>query len=85
MKLWSGRFKKDVDSRVLGGMNVTGEILVSTRTNALLLPSEAIQKDGALWYVQLQNGEYREVELGVMSDSQVEILSGVSEGEIVIY
>ena len=76
---------KDVDCRVLGGMNVTGEILVSTRTNALLLPSEAVKKDGALWYVQLQNGEYREVELGVMSDSQVEILSGVSEGEIVIY
>ena len=76
---------KDVDSRVLGGMNVSGEILVSARANVLLLPSEAVKKDGGSWYVQLQSGEYREVELGVMSDSQVEILSGVSEGEIVIY
>ena len=76
---------KDVDSRVLGGMNVSGEILVSSRSNALMVPSEALVKDGAKWYVQMQSGEYREVELGLMTDSQVEILSGVSEGEIVIY
>ena len=76
---------RDVDSRVLGGMNVSGEVLVSTRANVLLVPSEAVKKDGGSWYVQLQSGETREVELGLMSDSQVEILSGVSEGEIVIY
>ena len=75
----------DVDSRVLGGMNVSGEILVSSVTNALLAPSEALRQDQDGWYVQLQNGEYRDVELGVMTDSQVQILSGVSEGEIVIY
>lgn len=75
----------EVDSRVLGGMNVSGEIVVSSVTNALLLPSEAIRQDGDGWYVQLQSGEYRDVELGVMTDSQVQILSGVSEGDTVIY
>ena len=75
----------DVDERVLGGMNVSGEIQVSSRANALLVPSEALMQQGSQWYVQLQSGEYREVELGVMTDSQVEILSGLSEGESVIY
>lgn len=75
----------DVDSRVLGGMNVSGEILVSSVTNALLVPSEALYQDQDGWYVQLQSGEYRDVELGVMTDSQVQILSGVSEGEVVVY
>lgn len=75
----------DVDSRVLGGMNVSGEVLVSSETKALLLPSEAVFLDGENWYVQLSGGEIREVELGVTTDSQVQILSGLSEGEMVIY
>ena len=75
----------EVDSRVLGGMNVSGEIQVSNVQNALLLTSEALKKDGDDWFVQMQSGEYRQVEIGVMTDSQVQILSGLSEGEIVVY
>lgn len=75
----------DVDSRVLGGMNVSGEILVSSVSDALLVPSEALRQDQDGWYVQLQSGEIRSVELGVMTDRQVQILSGVSEGEAVVY
>ena len=75
----------EVDSRVLGGMNVSGEIEVSSAQNALLLTSEALKKDGDDWFVQMQNGEYRQVEIGVMTDSQVQILSGLSEGEVVVY
>lgn len=75
----------DVDERVLGGMNVSGEIAVSSSSNALLLPSEAVFLDGHSWYVQLQSGEYREITLGMTTDSQVQILSGLSEGDVVIY
>ena len=75
----------DVDSRVLGGMNVSGEIMVSSASNALLLPSEAVFQDGKSWYVQLQSGESRAVELGMTTDSQVQILSGLSEGDMVVY
>jgi len=75
----------DVDSRVLGGMNVSGSILVSSQAKALLLPSEAIRKNGDSWYVQLQDGETREIDLGIMTDSQVQILSGLSEGDMVVY
>jgi len=75
----------DVDSRVLGGMNVSGEILVSAVSGALLLPSEAVFQDGGKWYVLMQDGEAREVELGVTTDSQVQIRSGLSEGDMVVY
>ena len=79
------KLEGDVDSRVLGGMNVSGEIVVSSASQALLLPSEAVFLDGKTWYAQLQSGEYREIELGVTTDSQVQILSGLSEGDVVIY
>ena len=75
----------DVDSRVLGGMNVSGEIMVSSVSNALLLPGESVFQEGENWYVQLQSGEYCQVELGVTTDSQVQILSGLSEGDMVVY
>ena len=75
----------DVDNRVLGGMNVSGEISVSSVPDALLLPGEAVFKSGAGWCVQLENGEICEVELGVTTDSQVQILSGLAEGDIVVY
>ena len=75
----------DVDERVLGGMNVSGEILVSSEQSALLISGEALISDGGKWYVQLQSGEMREVELGVTTDSRVQIVSGLSEGDIVVY
>ena len=53
--------------------------------DALLLPGEAVFKSGAGWCVQLENGEICEVELGVTTDSQVQILSGLAEGDIVVY
>lgn len=75
----------DVDSRVLGGMNVSGEIAVASQSGALLLPGEAVFQSAGSWYAQLENGETREVQLGVTTDSQVQILSGLSEGDVVVY
>ena len=67
------------------GMNVTGEILVSSVHNALTIPSEALLSDSEGWYVQLQSGEYRGVTLGVTTDSQVQILTGLAEGDVIVY
>ena len=75
----------DVDERIKGGMNVTGEILVSSVQDALLIPSEALIADGSGWAVQLQNGSYASVTLGMTTDSQVEITSGLSEGDVIVY
>lgn len=75
----------EVDSRVLGGMNVSGEIQVASAQNALVLASEALIQDGSAWFVQMQDGTLREVKVGLMTDDRAEILSGLSEGEVVVY
>ncbi len=75
----------EVDSRVLGGMNVTGEIVIESAQNALLLPSEALILEDGAWYVQTQDGAMRAVEVGIMTDAQVQIVSGLSEGDTVVY
>lgn len=75
----------EIDSRILGGMNVTGEIVVSSEENALTIPTEALRRDEAGWYVVMASGETRSVQLGVMTDSRVQIISGVSEGDRVVY
>ena len=75
----------EIDERIKSGMNVTGEILVANAANALLIPSEALKKDSEGWYVELQGGGYVDVTLGVTTDSQVQILSGLSEGDVIVY
>jgi len=75
----------DVDERIKSGMNVTGQILVSNEPGALLVPSEALLSDGDGWAVQLQDGSYVPVELGVTTDNQVQIVSGLAEGDVIMY
>jgi len=75
----------DVDSRIKGGMNVTGEILVSSVQDVLLIPSEALISSGNGWTVQLQEGGYVPVTIGVTTDNQVQITGGLSEGDVVVY
>ena len=75
----------EIDSRVLGGMNVTGEIVISSEENALTIPTEALIREGARWRVTMADGEARGVEIGLMTDSRTEIVSGLSEGERILY
>ena len=79
------QLRGEVDSRLKSGMNVTGEILVSNVQNALLIPAEALISTGDGWTVQLQDGSYAAVELGVTTDNQVQIVAGLSEGDVVVY
>ena len=76
---------EDVDERVKGGMNVSGDIVVDTAENALLIPTQALGKDQEGYYVTLMDGQTRRVEMGVMTDDRVQILSGLSAGEYVVY
>ena len=56
------------DERVKGGMNVSGEIIVNAEDDAILIPTDALQKDDAGYCVTLESGETRRVTLGVMTD-----------------
>jgi RND family efflux transporter MFP subunit len=57
------------------------------KTNVLLVPSKAIQQDGATQFVSVLRGdkwERAEVRVGVSGGTQTEILSGVVEGDQVL-
>ena len=73
------------DARVKGGMNVSGEIIVNTTENATLIPTDALQKDEAGYYVTMESGETRHVTIGIMTDDTTQIVSGIEAGETVIY
>ena len=73
------------DERVKGGMNVSGEIVVNAEDDAILIPTDALQKDDAGYCVMLESGETRRVTLGVMTDETTQILDGIGVGETVIY
>ncbi|MGN0996789.1 MAG: HlyD family efflux transporter periplasmic adaptor subunit [Candidatus Ventricola sp.] len=75
----------EADSRLRSGMNVSGEIVVETAKDALLIPTDALQKGADGWQVTLESGQTRRVELGIMTDEKTQVLSGLSLGEYVVY
>jgi RND family efflux transporter MFP subunit len=75
---------------LMGGMTATAEILVDKHTNVLLIPNSAlhIQGDENWVYVIKEDDigqmEQRQVQIGLQSRTQAEILSGLNEGEKVL-
>ena len=75
-------------SKVRVGMSATADIIVQQRENTLLVPERAIGQDSqgnpVVWVKLDGQIEERRVVIGISDGLQTEILSGVSEGEIVI-
>jgi len=73
--------------QILPNMAATANIVINTKDNALLIPSSAITNQNGQNLVRILKGN-REVlspvEVGLVSDTQTEILSGVSGGDLVI-
>lgn len=67
------------------GMTANVEIVIEEKEDALLVPVSAVQEERGKAFVFVRNAEgqpeRREVVLGVRSDTFVEVVSGVQEGE----
>jgi membrane fusion protein, macrolide-specific efflux system len=62
-------------------------VVLQIKDNVLLLPSQAIRVFEGRNFVLIKNGNLQQrvdVKLGIKSDIQVEILDGLSEGQVVI-
>ncbi len=68
---------------VLPNMSVSANIITATKDNVLLVPNAAI-KNGVVRIEKNNNITSVNVTVGVASDSQTEIVSGLSEGETVV-
>lgn len=72
---------------VLSNMSATANIILDSKDDVLLVPSAAVQTVNGQSIVRvLRNGKISQqaVETGLTSDSQTEIVSGVSEGDEVV-
>ena len=75
------------DVNILPNMSVSASIITNTKNGVLTVPSNAVQSEDGETYVRvMKNGQIQEVsiETGISSDTNTEILSGLSEGETVI-
>jgi HlyD family secretion protein len=71
---------------VRAGMTADVEIVTASQEGALIVPLRAIHSENGLSTVRLQSaGGFEEVEvtLGVMTETEVEITGGLSEGDVV--
>lgn len=78
---------ENADSSVIVGVDVQVSIITDTVENAIVLPVEVICIDGEDVFVYvLEDGKAvkKNVELGIASDTHYEILSGVTETDILI-
>ena len=77
------------DERIKSGLSVDIEIEVDKKENVLTLPRYVISKEGDKNYVDKLNGKNSvktEIEIGIQGDnSYTEIISGLSEGDIVMF
>ena len=69
------------------GMNTYNDIIVAEKKDVLLIPNTAIHQDEGADIVYIPRGsskEKRTVEIGISDSENIEIISGLSEGEEVI-
>ncbi|OGS27916.1 MAG: hypothetical protein A2297_04725 [Elusimicrobia bacterium RIFOXYB2_FULL_48_7] len=76
------------------GMSATVSVLSQKKDDALLLPSDAIIDKGRKKMVKVKSqnpkgsrserSEYKEVEVGINNGKQVEIVSGITENDVVL-
>jgi RND family efflux transporter MFP subunit len=76
------------DGRLIPGMYTESEISLHQKQNALTLPMEAVVRNGddaTVLAVNSQNVlEERHVKLGLEDNARIEVLSGLSEGDLVV-
>lgn len=73
--------------QILPNMGAAANIILQTKDNVLLVPNAAVQSANGSKFVRvMKNGTLSQVpvETGLSSDSQTEIISGITEGDTVV-
>jgi macrolide-specific efflux system membrane fusion protein len=80
---------REVPSFFRSGMNANVDFIIEKKDNILLLPGSAITKRDGKSFVLLKSANQlksvmQEIQTGISDDKNVEILSGLSEGDSVV-
>jgi HlyD family secretion protein len=71
---------------LLPNINVNTTIIANSKEDALTVPREAVREDAGHSYVYVLQGDHlrrRDLKLGISNLTRVEILSGISEGDLI--
>lgn len=84
-----GRGEKPVKPVLRPGMNATCEFIQLTKTDVLIVPQQAVKRDGGKATVKVKSSDpkapaTRVVKVGATGNEGVEILDGLKEGEEVV-
>jgi hypothetical protein len=77
---------KQLDDRLRPGMSATAEVVIESQPNTLLIPVRASFTHNGKPAVYVQHGKdfvIREIEVGKRNDTDMVVLKGLKEGEIV--
>ncbi len=75
------------DSQIFSNMTANATITTDSKGNVLIVPSSAVQNRNDTSFVRVMKDgktEMAKVETGLSSDTETEIISGLSEGDIII-
>jgi len=76
-----------IPNEVKPGMTVDLLIETQSKDNVLIIPEDAIQREGGKAFVEVfENGsiQKREIKLGLKGENEFEVISGLNEGEKVV-
>ena len=77
------------DSEPKVGMSATADIIIHQRSNVLLVPERAVTQDSQgnpmVWVMVNEQIEERSVGVGISDGYQTEIVSGLQEGDVVVW
>jgi RND family efflux transporter MFP subunit len=76
----------NLDSRLRPGMSASAEIVIESQPNAILIPVKASFMHNGKPAVYIQRGQQfmiRQIEVGKRNDTDMVVLSGLREGEVV--
>jgi HlyD family secretion protein len=63
------------------GYSATADIIIDERNEVLVIPEGAVHFEDEKTYVYLASGEEREIEIGLSDGLNIEVLSGLKEGD----
>jgi HlyD family secretion protein len=63
------------------GYSATADIIIDERKEVLVIPEGAVHFEDDKTFVYLENGEKREIEIGLSNGLNIEVVSGITEGE----
>ncbi len=71
----------DGDDTIKSGMSVVIDVITSKKENVLTLRHEFIRRDNEKYFVVLNSGKRKDIQVGIQNEEGFEIVSGLEEGE----